>query len=47
MNRSRLNVARGLFDHLEDPLTQSAIGRYLEFNDVAMEHLAELALANE
>jgi hypothetical protein len=47
MNRSRLNVARGLFDHLDDPLTQSAIGRYLEFNDVAMEHLAELALANE
>ncbi|MGD0852714.1 MAG: NAD(P)-binding protein [Acidimicrobiales bacterium] len=47
MDRSRLNVARGLFDHLDDPLMQSALGRYLEFNELALEHLAELALANE
>ena len=47
MERSRLNVARGLFDHLDDPLMQSALGRYLEFNELALEHLAELALANE
>jgi hypothetical protein len=46
MDRSRLNVARGLSDHFGDPLMQSALGRYVAFNDLAIDRLAVLALAN-
>jgi NAD(P)-binding Rossmann-like domain len=47
MDHSRLNVARGFADHFDEPLMQTAIGRYLEFNGPAMERLTELARAIE
>jgi hypothetical protein len=47
MEGSRLNVARGLYDHFDEPFMQSAIGRYLEYNGRALERLAEFALAIE
>jgi hypothetical protein len=47
MDRSRLNVARGIADHLDEPLMQSALGRYLEFNGAAIERLSELAVTHE
>jgi hypothetical protein len=47
MERSRLNVARGISEHLDDPVMQSAVGRYVEFNGPGMERLAEFAMANE
>jgi hypothetical protein len=47
MDRSRLNVARGLSEHFDDPVMQSAVGRYVEFNGPGMEHLAELVLATQ
>jgi hypothetical protein len=47
MERSRLNVARGLADHFDEPLMQSALGRYLQFNGPALERLEEFAQAHE
>jgi hypothetical protein len=47
LNRSRLNVARGVPDHFDEPLMQTAIGRYLEFNAPAVERLEALAQAHE
>jgi hypothetical protein len=47
MDRSRLNAARGISEHFGEPLMQSALGRYLEFNGPAMERLTELASSNE
>ncbi len=47
MDRSRLNAVRGLSDHFDEPLMQSAIGRFLEFSGSGVERLTELSLADE
>jgi hypothetical protein len=47
LDRSRLNLARSFADHFDEPVMQTAVGRYLQFNAPAMERLAELALASE
>jgi hypothetical protein len=39
---SRLNAARGVADHLDDPAVVSAVGRFSAFSDPAIENLRRL-----
>jgi NAD(P)-binding Rossmann-like domain len=42
MERSRLNAARGIGDHMTDPQMQAALGRYLESTEPAIANLERL-----
>ena len=42
MERSRLNVARGVSEHVDDPRMQSALGRYLANVQPALANLEQL-----
>lgn len=43
LDRSRLNVARGIADHMDDPFMQSALGRWAGNAEPAMVNLHRLA----
>ena len=42
LERSRLNASRGIADHLAEPQMQSALTRYLEYEEPAMENIDRL-----
>ena len=42
MERSRLNAARGIADHLEDPEMQSALARFMTNAEPAVTNLEKL-----
>jgi hypothetical protein len=43
MERSRLNASRGIADHAAEPQMQSALTRYLEYAEPAVQNLDRLA----
>jgi len=42
LDSPRLNASRGLGAHTAEPQTQSAVGRYLEYSEPAIENLTRL-----
>jgi hypothetical protein len=42
LENSRLNASRGLGEHMAEPQTQSALARYLEYSEPAIENLDRL-----
>ena len=43
LERSRLNISRGMFDHAGEPRMSDAIGRLLTYTDPAIENLKKLS----
>jgi hypothetical protein len=44
MERSRLNASRGIAEHVAEPQMQSALARYLEYSEPAVENLHRLTV---
>jgi hypothetical protein len=44
LESSRLNASRGLGEHMTEPQTQSALKRYLEYSEPAIENLGRLTI---
>ena len=44
LESSRLNASRGLGEHMTEPQTQSALMRYLEYSEPAIENLSRLTI---
>jgi hypothetical protein len=42
LESSRLNISRGLAEHMAEPQMQSALARYVEYSEPAIENLDRL-----